>query len=107
MAMELRGTFPVTVRFTAASAPADAAAAYRYAPQITRYLRIRNDDGTNFLKVYFTVEDFTADTNFVRVDAQVATKDTTLREPFEVKELWFRADTADVIVELTWGVRRG
>lgn len=106
MAFELRGSFPVTVRFTAATAPTELEA-HRVAPSITRYLRIRNDDATNFLKVYLTVEDFTADANFIRVDPTIAGKDTTLREPFEVKELWFRASTAPVVVELTWGTRRG
>ncbi len=106
MAFETRGGFPTTIVFTAAIA-ASAALSRRQAPAITKQLRIRNKDATNFLKVFWSEAEFTADTNFMVVEPEVATKDTVAYIDAEVKELWFKADTAPVVVEVTYFSRRG
>lgn len=81
-------------------------------PFNTTFLKIRNEDTTNFCKLYFREADFDADANFVKVPAAAASAPYGEWEgpvelyPEENHRIWLKADTASTAIELVAFQRR-
>lgn len=99
-----RGYQPRNVRFAAAVAPANAAAAEVHAPnqQAVAYLQIRNEAAANSIRVYWTEADFTADANFFTLLAL-----SEYEGPAEARQFWLRAVGGAVEGVSIWYHRRG
>lgn len=97
MSFENRGGFPTI--FRASITTAGQKHQFR---SILKFLQVFNVDSTEALRFYFTVEDFTADANFIELVAG-----GSFEGPIEAKEIWLRGvgGTADcALVEYS---RRG
>lgn len=112
-AIGLRGHQVRNANHTATDVPSpatavqqDAARVHISAPQPTSHLQIRNTDGANAIRVYWTAADFSADTNFITVNA-----DAEFEGPAEVKEFWTRCmpigGALTAAVEAIFYFRRG
>lgn len=105
-AIGLRGHQPRVIRFTTAAAPASAADARVTGaiPQPTSRLGIRNRStvAAEVIRLYFLEEDYTANANFISIDAN-----SEFDEPVEVKEFWLRSESGTPVCECLFMYRRG
>lgn len=73
---------------------------------ISKYLEVRTT--SNPVKVYFTLADATADTNYILVPVPAAsTPNGEWKGPAEVREVWLKGSGGAASVELVAYQRRG
>lgn len=71
------------------------------------YVRNTDTNVANFVKMYFTLADFTAGTNYLVIPATTTSTDGTLMLPLEVSEVWLQAAAGTPAVEICAFQRRG
>lgn len=105
MSLEWRGGIPRTRLHVVG-----AGAKYAFDPPGTsKFVRLKNlsSTGAESVRVYWTQADFTADANYMTLDAVVATKDNAVNLPIEADAIWMKSDSGTPTVEVTTIHRRG
>ena len=97
MSMEIRGGVPRVFRNAVPVVGLEHAL-----ESVSKFGQIWNT-GANALRVYFRLEDFTADANF----RELAATTGFLEGPLELSKIWFRAVGGATAVESIFYARRG